>query len=69
MIFSAVDKSSSEQQFCKSDAIAFVVCKIWSYTPSASRFYERQAGSQMILEDFIIKYFILNCLMIALLGF
>ena len=33
--------SSLEQQFCKSAAITFIV---WSPTPSATRFYSRQAG-------------------------
>ena len=32
----AVDKSSWEQHFRKSDVITFVVLKIWNHTPSAS---------------------------------
>ena len=39
-----VDESLSEQQFHKSDAITFVVWKIWSHTPTASGSYGRQSG-------------------------
>ena len=42
----ALDKSSSEQQFHKSDVITFVVWKIWSHTPSATGSYGRPAGRQ-----------------------
>ena len=45
----AVVEPSSEQQFHKSDAITFVVCKIWSHTPSTNEFMAGlQAGSQTI---------------------
>ena len=40
----AVDEPSSEQQFHKS---TFVVCKVWSHTPSASESYGRPAGRQL----------------------
>ena len=43
-----VDKSSSEQQFCKSDAITFIVVKIWSHTPSA--IVGLTAGWQTVLQ-------------------
>ena len=38
-----VDKHSSEQQFCKSDVITFVVQKFWSHIPSATGSYGRPA--------------------------
>lgn len=39
-IYGAVDKSSSERQFCKLDAITFVV---WSHIPSDRGSYGRPA--------------------------
>ena len=49
----ALDKSSSEQHFRKSDMITFVVWKFWSHTPSASGCYGSLAGQQSdeIRED------------------
>ena len=55
-----VDKSSSEQHFCKSDTITFVVRKIWSHAPSASGSYGRQS-------DEILNF--LNSLQITSVGF
>ena len=40
----AVDKSSSEQQLRKRDAIIFAVLNFWSPTPSATQSYVRLAG-------------------------
>ena len=42
----AVGKSSSEQQFCKSDTITFAVLNFWSPTPSATESYGKLAGRQ-----------------------
>ena len=42
----AVDKSSSEQHFCKSAAITFIMWNFWNRTPSATRSYSRLAGRQ-----------------------
>ena len=44
----AVDKSSSEQQFCKLDTITFIVQKIWSHTHSAGGSYGRQSNRQAV---------------------
>ena len=56
-----MDKSSSEQQFCKSTVSTFVVWKIWSHRPSATESYSRLAGRQadeivLNLELFNIIY-------------
>ena len=51
----AVGKSSSEQQFRKSDAITFAVLNFWSHMPSATRSYGRLADDiQVIFELFKI---------------
>ena len=42
-----VGKSSSEQQFHKSNTITFAVLNFWSCTPSATKSYVRLAGWQM----------------------
>ena len=52
------------EQFRKSDMISFVVCEIWSHTPSASGSYGRQ--SDEILVDFEIFK---SLYWIVLLGF
>ena len=39
-------KSSMEQQFHKSDVIAFLCVQIWSYIPSASESYSRSTVRQ-----------------------
>ena len=53
----AVGKSSSEQQFRKSDRITFAVLNFWSCTPSATGSYGRLADKiQVIFEIFKIHY-------------
>ena len=47
----AVSKSSSEQQFHKSDAINFAVLNFWSRTPSAIGSYGRQAGWLQLADE------------------
>ena len=57
----AVEKRSSEQQFRSFNTIMFVVWKIWSHTTSATKSFDRLAGSQadetlLNLEIFRITY-------------
>jgi len=59
----AVDEPSSEKQFCKLDAIAFIVWKIWSHSTSTTWSYGMQSGSQaswlankIVVETFKIIY-------------
>ena len=52
-----VGKSSSEQHFCKSAAITFIVCNFWNPTPSATGSYGRQADEiQVNFEIFKVGY-------------
>ena len=58
---SAVSKLSSEQQFRKSNGIAFAVLNFWNHTLSTTRSYVRLAGwladeIQVIFEIFKIHY-------------
>ena len=45
-------KSSSEQQFCKSDANTFAVLDFWSHTPSATGSYGRLADKIQVIFEF-----------------
>ena len=54
----AVDKSSSERQFCKSDAIIPLLCEIWSHTPSASGYYNRLADKILVDLKFSMDHII-----------
>ena len=55
-------------QFCKSDAITFVVWKIWSHTPSASGSYSRQSDKNTGIELIILK-FSTNCILRIFMAF
>ena len=43
----AVDKSTSKQQVCVLDGICLCCAKNWTYTPSASGSYGRQADESL----------------------
>ena len=60
----AADKRSSEQQFCKSNVIAFAVQKFWSQTPITTRSYSRLADKMWmnfaflkLIIDRVFKHF------------
>ena len=48
-----MDKSSSEQQFCKSNVITFAAQKFWSHTSSATESYSRQADKILVNFEFL----------------
>ena len=50
-----IGKSSSEQHFCKSAAITFIVGNFWSPIPSATGSYGRQLADEMQVNFKIFK--------------